>query len=225
MMGKQFEKKFMHPTRRKLVDMVQTGEYSKPTQVSFSNTNIEVQKNVGDTWEDKDGNLWEQKDWGKIKKSKSSDTLTHVRQYLQSISKCTASNCDVSGTYSNSDKKLISKTGFCAGCLAKREQQIQNDGLWEEYSKYKVYSNMAAYGTEVLQQLTEALQDVTNIHEYVNEDGSVEVWKDNSDIQLLKSQIETDIENAKKELSEVIEIKNSAYELLKNKNYELVQKI
>jgi hypothetical protein len=77
----------------------------------------------------------------------------------------------------------------------------------------------------VLQQLTQALQDVTNIHEYVNDDGSVEVWKDNSDMELLRSQIETDIENAKKELSEVIETRNSAYELLKNKNYELVQKI
>jgi hypothetical protein len=224
-MGKQFERKFMHPTRRKLVDMIQTGEYSKSTQVSFSDVKADVKRNIGDTWEDKDGNLWEQKEWGKVKKSKLTDTLSQVRQYLQEISQCNASDCDVSGKYSNADKKLISKTGFCAGCLAKREQQIQNDGLWEEYAKYKVYSNMAAYGTEVLQQLTQALQDVTNIHEYVNDDGSVEVWKDNSDMELLRSQIETDIENAKKELSEVIETRNSAYELLKNKNYELVQKI
>ena len=222
-MGKQFEKKFMHPTRRKLVDMVQTGEYAKSTQVSFSNNNVEVKRNVGDVWEDKDGNLWEQKDWGKIKKSKISDTLSQVRQYLQEISQCDASDCDVKGKYSNADKKLISKTGFCAGCLAKREQQIQIDGLWEEYSKYRIFSNMAAYGTEVLQQLNQALEDVTNIHEYVNDDGSVEVWKDNSDVDVLRSQIETDIENAKKELSEVIQTRNAAYELLKDKNYELVQ--
>jgi hypothetical protein len=53
----------------------------------------------------------------------------------------------------------------------------------------------------------------------------LETWKENSDVDLLKSQIEADIENAKKELSEVIEKRNSAYELLKTKNYELVQKI
>jgi hypothetical protein len=224
-MGKQFEKKFMHPTRRKLVDMIHTGEYEKSTQVSFSDNKVEVKRNVGDVWEDKDGNLWEQKDWGKIKKSKISDTLSQVRQYLQEISNCTASECDVKGKYSNTDKKLISKTGFCAGCLARQEQQIQIDGLWEEYAKYRIFSNMAAYGTEVLQQLNQALQDVTNIHEFINDDGSIEVWKDNSDTELLRSQIETDIENAKKELLEVIENRNSAYELLKDKNYELVQKI
>ena len=36
MAEKQFNKKFMHPTRRKLVNMIQTGEYDKDTQVSFS---------------------------------------------------------------------------------------------------------------------------------------------------------------------------------------------
>ena len=36
-MAKEFNKKFMHPTRRKLVDMVLTGgEYEKSTQISFS---------------------------------------------------------------------------------------------------------------------------------------------------------------------------------------------
>jgi hypothetical protein len=224
-MKKDFDKKFMHPTRRKLVDMVFSGEYDKNTQVSFSDVKQEEKRNVGDVWQDKDGNVWEQKDWGRVKKSKLSDALHTVRQYLQESSKCKASDCDVKGTYSSADKKLISKTGFCAGCLARRETQIQVDGLWEEYNKYKVYSNMAAYGTEVLQQLNQALNEVTNIHEYINDDGSVEVWKDNTDVQTLRLQLETDIENAKKELSEVIEKRNSAYELLKEKNYELVQKI
>ena len=32
-MGKEFNKKYMHPTRRKLVDMVQTGKYDKNTQL------------------------------------------------------------------------------------------------------------------------------------------------------------------------------------------------
>ena len=35
-MGKEFKRKFMHPTRRKLVDMVNTGEYAKNTQVGWS---------------------------------------------------------------------------------------------------------------------------------------------------------------------------------------------
>lgn len=224
-MKKKFDTKFMHPTRRKLVNMVHSGEYEKDIQISLSDIKNEEKRNVGDVWEDDKGNVWEQKDWGKIKKSKLTDTLSNVRKYLQTSLKCSATDCDVKGNYSNADKKLIQKTNFCAGCLSKRELQIQMDGLWEEYTKYKLASNMAAYGTDVLQQLTQALHEVKNIHEYVNEDGSVETWKENTDVEVLKLQIETDIEKAKKELLEVIEVRNSAYELLKDKNYELVQAI
>ena len=223
MVNKEFNKKFMHPTRRKLANMVHTGEYEKNTQIGFSDIKEDVTRKVGDVWEDKDGNLWEQKDYGRIKQSKNSKAISGVRDYLHSISNCKANDCDVTTKFSNSDKKLISKTGYCSGCLAKREFQIKQDGLWEAYEQYKIYSNMAAYGTDVLEKWNQALNEVSNIHEYVNDDGSVEKWSSNEDVQTLKAQIEADIENGKKELIEVIEKRNAAYELLKDKNYELVQ--
>ena len=50
-MAKEFNKKFMHPTRRKLVDMVMTGgEYAKSTTVGWETANVE--RKVGDVWED-----------------------------------------------------------------------------------------------------------------------------------------------------------------------------
>ena len=50
-MAKEFNKKFMHPTRRKLVDMVLTGgEYEKNTLVGY--TADKVDRKVGDVWED-----------------------------------------------------------------------------------------------------------------------------------------------------------------------------
>lgn len=225
MANKEFKKSFMHPTRRKLADMVQTGEYEKNTQVGFSNIKEEVSRNIGDIWEDKDGYLWEQKEYGKVRQSKSSDTMSEVRNYLQQISSCKASDCDVSGKYSNADKKLISKTGYCAGCLASREFQIKQDGLWQAYSEYRIYSNMAAHGTDILEKLNNAYKEVSNIHEYVNEDGSVEIWQNDKDVEELKSEIQKDIDNGKLELIEVIEKRNAAYELLKDKNYELVSKL
>mgnify|MGYP000465828901 CR=1 FL=1 len=224
MADKKFERKFMHPTRRKLADMVRTGEYEKNTQIGFSDIKEqEVKRNVGDIWSDSDGNVWEQKDFGKVKSSKMSNVMSELRKHIESLSQCKADDCDVSGKFSNSDKKLISKTGYCAGCLAKRELIIKKDGLWESYEQYRIYSNMADYGTDVLEKWNQALNEVSNIHEYVNDDGSVEQWQSNDDVQTLKAQIEADIENGKKELLEVIEKRNAAYELLKDKNYELVQ--
>jgi hypothetical protein len=221
MAEKQFNKKFMHPTRRKLVNMIQTGEYQKDTQISLSDTKETTKREVGDVWEE-NGVVWEQKSYGKVKQSKASSELSKVRHYLKKITECKSTDCSKS-KYGPTDKKLISKTGYCSGCLSEKEFIIKNDGLWEAYNEYKVYSNMAAYGTEVLAKWNDALYEVSNIHEYINDDGSVEKWSSNEDVQTLKAQIEKDIENGKKELTEVIEKRNAAYELLKDKNYELVQ--
>jgi len=57
-MGKEFKKKYMHPTRRKLVDMVETGKYDKNTTVGY--TKKEEARNVGDVWED-EHNKYEKK--------------------------------------------------------------------------------------------------------------------------------------------------------------------
>ena len=223
MAEKKFNKKFMHPTRRKLVNMIQTGEYQKDTQISLSDTKETTKRNVGDVWEE-NGVVWEQKSYGKVKQSKLSNELSKIRKYLEEKSKCQSADCETK-KYSNADKKLIKKAGFCAVCLAKKETKIKVDGLWKEYEDYKTYSNMAAYGTEVLQKWNQALDEVTNIHKYVNDDGSIEKWSSNEDVQTLKSQIEKDIENGRKELTEVIEKRNAAYEKLKDKNYELVKEI
>jgi hypothetical protein len=221
MSNKSFQKKYMHPTRRKLVDMVHSGQYQKDTQISLSDVKEQTKRNVGDIWEE-NGVVWEQKDYGRVKQSKASSELSKVRQFLQKSSECKSHTCS-KNKYGPTDKKLISKTGYCSNCLSEKEAIIKNDGLWEAYNEYKVYSNMAAYGTDVLEKWNQALSEVTNIHEYINDDGSVEKWASNEDVQILKAQIETDIENGKKELIEVIEKRNAAYELLKYKNYELVQ--
>jgi len=223
MAEKKFNKKFMHPTRRKLVNMIQTGEYAKDTQISLSNIKKTTKREVGDIWEE-DGLVWEQKSYGKVKQSKASSELASVRKFLSKLAECKSEDCDKS-KYGPTDKKLISKTGYCSKCLSEKESIIKNDGLWEAYNEYKIYSNMAAYGTDVLEKWNQALYEVSNIHEYVNDDGSVEKWSSNEDVQTLKTQIEKDIENGKKELTEVIEKRNAAYEKLKPMNYELVKEI
>ena len=223
MAEKKFNKKYMHPTRRKLVNMIQTGEYQKDTQVSLSGIKETTKREVGDIWEE-GGVVYEQKSYGKVKQSKLSNELVKVRKYLAEKTKGKGDDCE-NKKYSNSDKKLIAKTGYCAVCLAKREMQIKLDGLWKEYEEYRIYSNMAAYGTDVLEKWNQALKEVSNIHEYINDDGSVEKWSSNEDVQTLRKQIETDIENGKKELTDVIEKRNAAYEKLKPMNYELVKEI
>ena len=83
-MAKEFNKKFMHPTRRKLVDMVLTGgEYEKNTQISFSGADNEIiKREVGERWTDNKGKSWEQYEAGKIEVSELGDIMAETRAYL-----------------------------------------------------------------------------------------------------------------------------------------------
>jgi hypothetical protein len=223
-MAKEFNKKFMHPTRRKLVDMVLHGsDYEKESFVSFAGAdNQKVKREVGEKWTDADGKQWEQLEAGKIQISELGDTMADVRAYLDKLNSCKADDCQTIKK-GRVDKKLISKTGYCLGCLTKREAQIKYDGLWQEYEDYKIYSNMIAHGKDVISQFKQAYNDVKQEYEVVNEDGTIEKWTMEKDAEQMKAEILLDIMNFEKEIEEVTKLRNSAWEKLKDKNYDLVR--
>jgi hypothetical protein len=148
--------------------------------------------------------------------------MAETRAYLDSLNSCKSDECKTI-KLSRADKKLVSKTGYCAACLAKKELVIKMDGLWEAYENYKIYSNMIAYGTDILAQFRQALSDCKQEYEMVNEDGTIEKWKMERDVDEMKAEISADIEKYQAELDEVISLRKEAWERLKDKNYDLVR--
>ena len=223
-MAKEFNKKFMHPTRRKLVDMVLTGgEYQKETQISFSGADKKkIKREVGDKWTDDNGRSYEQLEAGKIETSDLTDTMSEVRAYLDKLNTCKSDNCKTIKV-GRVDKKLISKTGYCLHCLTLREAQIKLDGLWEAYEDYKIFSNMIAHGNDVVAQFKQAYNDAKQTYEVVQEDGTIEKWSMERDVTELKAEILTDITKFEEEIEQATKLRNEAYEKLKNKNYDLVR--
>ena len=223
-MAKEFNKKFMHPTRRKLVDMVLTGgEYQKETQISFSGADKKkIKREVGDKWTDDNGRSYEQLEAGKIETSDLTDTMSEVRAYLDKLNTCKSDNCKTIKV-GRVDKKLISKTGYCLHCLTLREAQIKYDGLWDEYEDYKIYSNMISYGNDVIAQFKQAYKDAKQTYEVVNEDGTIEKWSMERDVNELKAEILLDIVKFEGEIEQATKLRNEAYDKLKDKNYDLVR--
>ena len=223
-MAKEFNKKFMHPTRRKLVDMVMHGaEYEKESFISFSGADKKkIKREVGEKWTDNNGRSWEQLEAGKIETSELGDTMAEVRAYLDKLNTCKSETCKTIKV-GRVDKKLISKTGYCLHCLTIRESQIKVDGLWEAYEDYKMYSNMIAHGKDVISQFQQAYNDAKQTYEVVQEDGKIETWSMERDVNELKAEIMTDIINFEKEIEEVTKLRNEAYKKLKDKNYDLVR--
>ena len=223
-MAKEFNKKFMHPTRRKLVDMVLTGgEYEKNTHISFSGADKEnIVRKVGERWTDSKGKSWEQHEGGKIQVSELGDTMAEVRAYLDKLNRCKSDNCKTI-KITRVDKKMISKTGYCLHCVTLKEAQIKLDGLWEDYENYKMYSNMIAHGTDVIAQFQQAYNDTKQTYEVVREDGTLETWSMERNVDELKAEIMVDIVNFEKEVEEVTKLRNAAWEKIKDKNYDLVR--
>ena len=120
-MGKDFKKKYMHPTRRKLVDMVQTGKYEKNQTIGW--TGKKEERKVGDVWED-EHHRYEKKEGYTLKTNKNSETFQEIRKYLEEKSKCKNSECKTK-RITKKDKKFIEKSGFCINCTIDREHEIR----------------------------------------------------------------------------------------------------
>ena len=223
-MAKEFNRKYMHPTRRKLSDMVLRGqEYETNAQISLSvNPEANITREVGETWTDSNGVQWEQKKWGKEQISSLSDTMAGVRNYLAELNRCKGVGCKTI-KLGRVDKKLISKTGYCITCLAIKETQIKTDGLWDAYETYKLTSNMIDHGTDVLAQFNQAYNDAKQEYEYVNENGTTEKWIMERPVEELKAEILLEITKIEEEVTQVTKLRNEAWELLKDKNYDLVK--
>ena len=223
-MAKEFNKKFMHPTRRKLVDMVMHGaEYEKESFISFSGADKEkIKREVGERWTDDNGKSWQQYEAGKIEVSELGDIMAETRAYLDGLNSCKADDCKTI-KLGRVDKKLVSKTGYCATCLAKKELEIKLDGLWEAYEDYKIYNNMIAYGKDVVSQFQQAYNDAKQTYEVVQEDGTIEKWSMERDVNELKAEILVDITNFEKEIQQAIKFRNDAWDKLKDKSYDLVK--
>jgi hypothetical protein len=216
-MAKEFNKKFMHPTRRKLVDMVLHGkDYETNTTLGW--TGEKTQRKVGDIWED-DTYRYEKKEGFILKTSKNSEAFDELRKWRDEQGRCKSPTCNTI-KLTPTHKKLIEKTGYCANCLAEIEGKIRIAGLWEQYEDYKIYTRMLVEGKIKLEQLQQAHAEAKQYYEYTNEDGTSEKWELPQPLEEVKAELMEMIEYGKEELIKVEEFRNKAFEILKENNLE-----
>ena len=228
MATKDFQKKYMHPTRRKLVDMVHSGEHEKSITLGYAGSkNLPKKREIGENWVDENGQEWEQKAGYKVKKNRITELMSEVRSEIYSKTQCKrkGNGCDVKGKYGYTDKQLIAKTGYCSGCLATLEHQIRVDELYVPYENFKVMGNMIKEGYYVLEQLQQAYQQAKQEYEYVDSDGRTQKWAMERNVDELKKEIMDEIQKMQEEINVVSKKRLEVYNLLKDRNYELVEHI
>ena len=216
-MGKDFKKKYMHPTRRKLVDMVQTGEYKKNATVGYE-AKKETRK-IGDVWED-EHNKYEQKEGFILKTGKNSSAFVETRKYLQSLEQCKNSDCKTIKK-TKKDKVFIQKGGYCMNCTIDREHEIRTAGVWREYEDYKVWTRMIIFGKTKIDQYRQSLGDLKEEYDMHNGEGQVtETWKLPKPIDEVRAEINELIEYGEGEIKELEEKRNEVFDKLKEAKME-----
>ena len=215
-MSKEFQRKYMHPTRRKLVDMVQTGEYDKNTTIGW--TKSEENHNVGDIWED-EFYKYEKKEGYTIKTGKNHEALQEIRNYLNLKKECSNPSCKKHKKTKN-DEKLIQKTSYCINCLVEIEHNFRGAGIWKEYEEFRIYTRMIVEGKIKLEELKQSINELKPYYEFINEDGSVEKWSLPKSVDEVKVEIQEMIDNGEIELKEIVQKRNDAFEVIKEHKLE-----
>jgi hypothetical protein len=217
---KSFEEKSkgMHKSRKLIIDTV-FGRQDN-TQRVFGYEGEAVQKReVGEKWTDDDGKEWEQKEGYVSAVSKMDD----VRQFLQKLTTCQSENCKTI-KYSRADKKLVVKTGMCIDCLQKFERKLKDDGTYPFYEDYKITLNKLSYIREFKQKCEDSLSSLKKDFQIVTEDGKIENWAWEIDLEQVKKDLKSDIDNSYEAIELLIQRKRDLEEKLLELNHpELIK--
>ena len=147
--------KHIHKSRKKIIDTV-FGREDNTQRVFGYEKEADQKREVGERWTDSDGKEWEQREGYRA----SVNTFDDVRDYLKKITTCKNEDCKTP-KYSQADKKLIVRAGYCVDCNRKYEQKLKDDGTYPFYEDYKITCNKLAYLRDYKQELEDNLKYVT----------------------------------------------------------------
>ena len=216
-MGKEFSKKYMHPTRRKLVDMIHTGKYEKNATIGYESKKED--RKVGDVWED-EHHRYEKKEGYTLKTGKNHEQMQEIRKFLEEQNKCKNPECKTVRK-TKKDKTFIQKGGYCLNCTVDREHEIKMAGVWEEYQNYKVWTRMIISGKTKLDAYRQSLDDLKEEYEMVGAEGKVtETWKLPKPIEEVRAEINELINYGSNEIKEIEDKRTLAFEKLREVNME-----
>lgn len=217
-MAKEFKKNFMHPTRRKLMDMVQTGEYDKNTTIGWSAK--KESHDIGDVWED-EHYKYEQKDGYVVKQGKNSEIFEGIRKYLASLEKCSNKECTHVGKFNENHKSSIKEFGYCINCMSSLEIELKEHDIYDDYVAYRIYTHRIKSGLFKLEEIRQSMDELKQSYDEINEKGDVvNSYVLPRPVDDMKSEMEEFIEKSKLEIDEISKKRNLHIEQIRKKNYE-----
>ena len=213
--GNKDKKTWMHPSRKKILDVMHGRESGNAT-VGWDK--VKEKKEVGDRWFDANGKEWEQHEGFKSAVTQYDE----AREYLDTLNTCKSKECKTFNP-KGANLRFIKQSGYCINCLVEREAKLRLAGIYDNYEYWKM--NLKALGIlkDDLASFEQARRDVETVPGIVNEDGTIEKWNLPSNIEQIKADMDTDIENIKKLIIEFQTAVDVDWDIIKEKYNEIFE--
>jgi hypothetical protein len=183
--GNKDKKTWMHPSRKKILDVMHGRESGNAT-VGWDKA--KEKKEVGDRWFDSNGKEWEQHEGFKIAVTQYDE----ARAYLDTLNTCKSKECKT-GNPKGANLRFIKQSGYCINCLVDREAKLRLEGVYKNYEYWKMNSKALGTIKDDLAKFEQARKDADTVPTIVNEDGSIEKWSIDGDIEKVKRDLDSDI--------------------------------
>ena len=191
----------------KAVRQLLAGEHKMQTRtvVGYEKPKDSSLHKVGEIWEEilpsGDTVEWEQKQGYRVKRRKNLKVLSNLRQELESYDKC-YDDCEKrkNKIYTRYDKQTCLSHKMCLDCLTRFETYLKLEGKFEEYEKRKNYESLVAFFIDAEKE-KEVIKASLDSIEYVEEDGSREIWNFENKKNFLEK-IDNDFKKLKEDMLE-----------------------
>ena len=172
------------------------GEHRTQTRKSKGYEEKSIDRKIGDSWTDKKGQTWIQKNGYKAKVGK----LSAIRNVIEQ-SVCPKCN----KTATKFDKQFITREGKCHDCIVKEETlmicegYVKNEPIYERFEREKIRKNVNSFLKDAAKDV-EMLKTKFTTTEYVNSDGTIDKWNLPQSPEAIKSSIDKQFEQFKDKL-------------------------
>ena len=185
----------------KAVNQMIRGEHRTQTRKSKGYEKKSIERLIGDSWFDDNGQKWIQKSGYKVKVGK----LTDIRKIIDN-SVCP--KCDKSAT--RWDKQFISSEGKCHDCIVKEETlmhcegYVKNEAIYENWEREKIKNNVNSFLKDAAKDVEMLKQQFTKA-EYVNSNGTVDKWVLPESVDSIEQGLDKQFDKFKEGLVEKLE--------------------
>lgn len=180
------------------------GNNLRPVSINFVEDSDEkkAEKNagVGEQWTDVNGKVWEKTSYGKKSVPKVITALKETNPRCKACGK----EIDYGHRY---NVTTYGQNKMCFDCTIELDTQRKLNGTFKDYEKLFVFKKQRDYVNEVLEQLREGVNYLTeegDKMEFVNEFGDIEKWS-GLNVNKLREEMETEIKEGEEALIRINE--------------------